>query len=90
GFCTFRTAQAAAIAVQVLNGLELGGQAMLVKVGKKEQPALDAFLSPKDDDLAKKHQVLVQTVKDKVQSVLVHRGERDDDNGEGWEEQAGN
>ena len=51
---------------QVLNDLELAGQAILVKVGKKEQPSLEAFLSPKDEEAAKKHQALLDTVKDKV------------------------
>lgn len=51
---------------QVLNDLELAGQAILVKVGKKEQPALEAFLSPKDDETAKKHQGLLDAAKRKV------------------------
>lgn len=51
---------------QVLNDLELAGQAILVKVGKKEQPALEAFLTPKDDDAGKRHQTLVDAVKTKV------------------------
>ncbi|CAM9891603.1 unnamed protein product, partial [Ectocarpus sp. 8 AP-2014] len=56
GFCTYHNAQAAAISVQLLNDLELAGQPILVKVGKKEQPSLEAFLSPKDEEYAKKHQ----------------------------------
>lgn len=51
---------------QVLNELELAGQAMLVKVGKKEQPALEAFLSPKDEEAGKRFETLVDNVKKKV------------------------
>lgn len=51
---------------QVLNDLEIAGQAILVKVGKKEQPALETFLSPKEDEAGKKHQALVQSVRTKV------------------------
>lgn len=50
----------------MLNDLELAGQAILVKVGKKEQPSLEVFLSPKDDETAKKHQTLLDAVKAKV------------------------
>lgn len=55
---------------QLLNDLELAGQPILVKVGKKEQPSLEAFLDPKDEDYAKKHQILLDAVKEKV-SLLV-------------------
>lgn len=38
----------------------------MVKVGKKEQPSLEAFLNPEDDDDAKKHQAHLDSVKKKV------------------------
>lgn len=52
--------------MQLLNDLELAGQAILVKVGKKEQPSLEAFLNPEDKDDAKKHQTHLDSVKKKV------------------------
>lgn len=44
----------------------------MVKVGKKEQPALETFLSPKDDEAGKKHQALVDSVKNKVRYLGRH------------------
>lgn len=55
----------------MLNDLELAGQAILVKVGKKEQPSLEAFLSPKDGEAAKQHQALLDSFKAKVGPLLV-------------------
>lgn len=54
-----------------MNDLELAGQAILVKVGKKEQPSLDAFLSPKDEDAATRHQTLLDNVKAKVREIIM-------------------
>lgn len=42
-----------------------------MKVGKKEQPSLEAFLSPKDDATAKKHQALLDSVKAKARASIV-------------------
>lgn len=67
-------AQKVLFSFQVLNDLELAGQAILVKVGKKEQPSLEAFLSPKDEEAAKKHQSLLDTVKAKVKILLEYIG----------------
>lgn len=67
-------AQRVLFTFQVLNDLELAGQAILVKVGKKEQPSLEAFLSPKDEEVAKKHQSLLDTVKAKVSILLEYIG----------------
>lgn len=64
---------------QLLNDLELAGQKILVKVGKKEQPALETYLSPEDEESGKRFQGLVDAVKSKVRDGEGRRGGRKGD-----------
>ncbi|KAG5187101.1 hypothetical protein JKP88DRAFT_353792 [Tribonema minus] len=66
GFATYRTAEEADVAVKVLNGQKVMGEELLVKVGKKEQAAIDEFFAKKSPYQLTSHQTRVADARKRI------------------------
>jgi hypothetical protein len=66
GFATYRSGTEAALCIKALNGLNLKGSVLLVKVGKKDQEHVEEAMKPREGDEIQAQEQREEEVRDMV------------------------